>query len=91
MKVGSNDSSALEVKAVSDPLPSLGLRPRAYAIRLALFAKVGELPLGNGLKLCGDTIVDATIIAAAGSTKNERKHVIPRCTRPSRETRGISA
>ncbi len=30
----------------------------------ALFAKVGELLLGSGLKLSGGTIVDATIIAA---------------------------
>jgi len=36
----------------------------------ALFAKVGELLLSNGLKLSGGTIVDATIIAAPSSTKN---------------------
>jgi IS5 family transposase len=36
----------------------------------ALFAKVGELLLANGLKLSGGTIVDATIIAAPSSTKN---------------------
>lgn len=36
----------------------------------ALFAKVGELLLANGMKLSGGTIVDATIIAAPGSTKN---------------------
>ena len=35
----------------------------------AVFAKVGELLLANGLKLCGGTIVDATIIAAPSSTK----------------------
>ena len=37
----------------------------------AIFAKVGELLLSNGLKLCGGTIVDATIIAAPSSTKNK--------------------
>jgi IS5 family transposase len=36
----------------------------------ALFAKVGEMLLANGLKLSGGTIVDATIIAAPSSTKN---------------------
>jgi IS5 family transposase len=39
----------------------------------ALFAKVGELLLSNGLKLSGGTIVDATIIAAPSSTKNADK------------------
>jgi transposase, IS5 family len=39
----------------------------------AIFAKVGELLQANGLKLCGGTIaiVDATIIAAPSSTKNQ--------------------
>jgi IS5 family transposase len=36
----------------------------------ALFAKVGELLMSNGLRLSGGTIVDATIIAAPSSTKN---------------------
>lgn len=39
----------------------------------AIFAKVGELLLSNGLKLSGGTIVDATIIAAPSSTKNKDK------------------
>lgn len=39
----------------------------------ALFAKVGELLLANGMKLSGGTIVDATLIAAPPSTKNEEK------------------
>jgi len=42
-----------------------------HKIGLALFAKVGELLLEGGLKLSGGTIVDATIIAAPSSTKNE--------------------
>jgi len=37
----------------------------------ALFAKVGELLLANGMKLSGGTIVDATLIAAPPSTKNQ--------------------
>ena len=39
----------------------------------AMFAKVGELLLANGMKLSGGTIVDATIIAAPSSTKNADK------------------
>ena len=39
----------------------------------AIFAKVGQLLLANGLTLCGGTIVDATIIAAPSSTKNKDK------------------
>ena len=39
----------------------------------AIFAKVGELLQANGLKLCGGTIVDATIIAAPSSAKNQDK------------------
>ena len=41
-----------------------------HQLGAAIFAKVGELLLANGLKLCGGTIVDATIIAAPSSTKN---------------------
>jgi IS5 family transposase len=39
----------------------------------ALFAKVGEVLQGKGLKLGTGTIVDATIIAAPSSTKNADK------------------
>ena len=41
-----------------------------HQIGAALFAKVGELLQANGMKLCGGTIVDATLIAAPPSTKN---------------------
>lgn len=44
-----------------------------HELGAALFAKVGELLLANGLKLSGGTIVDATIIAAPSSTKNADK------------------
>ena len=40
-------------------------------IGAALFAKVGELLQANGMKLSGGTIVDATLIAAPPSTKNQ--------------------
>ncbi|MCK9285466.1 MAG: IS5 family transposase [Rhodocyclaceae bacterium] len=38
-----------------------------------LFAKVGELLMANGMRLSGGTIVDATLIAAPPSVKNEEK------------------
>jgi IS5 family transposase len=41
-----------------------------HQIGAALFAKVGELLLANGMKLSGGTIVDATLIAAPPSIKN---------------------
>ena len=44
-----------------------------HQIGAALFAKVGELLQANGLKLSGGTIVDATLIAAPPSTKNEQQ------------------
>ena len=44
-----------------------------HQIGAALFAKVGELLLANGMKLSGGTIVDATLIAAAPSTKNREQ------------------
>lgn len=39
----------------------------------AIFTRVGELLQANGLTLSGGTIVDATIIAAPSSTKNEAR------------------
>lgn len=45
----------------------------AHQLGAALFAKVGELLMTNGMKLSGGTIVDATLIAAPPSTKNRDK------------------
>ena len=45
----------------------------AHHLGAALFAKVGELLMANGMKLSGGTIVDATLIAAPPSTKNQDK------------------
>lgn len=42
-----------------------------HKLGAALFAKVGELLLAHGMKLSGGTIVDATLIAAPPSTKNQ--------------------
>ncbi len=45
----------------------------AHNLGAALFAKVGELLLKGGMKLSGGTIVDATLIAAPPSVKNQEK------------------
>jgi IS5 family transposase len=60
---------------VPDATTLLGFRHllEQHNIGAALFAKVGELLQANGLKLSGGTIVDATIIAAPSSTKNQDK------------------
>jgi len=44
-----------------------------HQLGAAMFAKVGELLIANGMKLSGGTIVDATLIAAPPSTKNQEK------------------
>ena len=44
-----------------------------HQLGAALFAKVGELLMANGMRLSGGTIVDATLIAAPPSTKNQNK------------------
>jgi IS5 family transposase len=58
---------------VPDATTLLGFRHllEEYKLGAAMFAKVGELLLKNGMKLSGGTIVDATIIAAPSSTKNQ--------------------
>ena len=43
----------------------------AHQLGAALFAKIGELLQANGMRLSGGTIVDATLVAAPPSTKNE--------------------
>ncbi len=45
----------------------------AHELGAVLFAKVGELLLANGMQLSGGTIVDATLIAAPPSVKNQDK------------------
>ncbi len=44
-----------------------------HGLGAAMFAKIGELLLANGMKLSGGTIVDASLIAAPPSTKNQDK------------------
>jgi len=49
----------------------------AHNLGAALFAKVSELLLANGMKLSGGTIVDAALIAAPPSVKNQEKRRDP--------------
>jgi IS5 family transposase len=60
---------------VPDATTLLGFRHllEEHKIGAALFAKVGELLLAHGVKLSGGTIVDATLIAAPSSTKNQEQ------------------
>lgn len=60
---------------VPDATTLLGFRHllEEHDLGAAMFAKVGELLMRNGMKLSGGTIVDATIIAAPSSTKNQDK------------------
>ena len=44
-----------------------------HELGAAVFAKVGELLQASGMKLSGGTIVDATLIAAPPSTKNQEQ------------------
>jgi IS5 family transposase len=77
------DSTALRVfvgidlgrERVPDGTTLLKFRRRLEDNKLgeALFAKVGELLQAQGLKVGTGTIVDATIIGAPSSTKNEDK------------------
>jgi IS5 family transposase len=62
-----------------------------HQIGAALFAKVGELLLANGLKLSGGTIVDATLIAARPRRKTSSKAATRRCTSPRRVSSGTLA
>ena len=57
---------------IPDATSLLGFRHllEEHNLGAALFAKVGELLMSNGMKLSGGTIVDATLIAAPSSTKN---------------------
>ena len=64
----------------------------AHHLGAAIFAKVGELLLANGLKLCGGTIVDATIqLPHPAQRKIRTKRVTQRCTRLSKPGSGTLA
>jgi IS5 family transposase len=65
----------LGVERVPDATTLLHFRHllEKHQLGAALFAKVGELLQAQGLRLSGGTIVDATLIAAPSSTKNQAK------------------
>jgi IS5 family transposase len=44
-----------------------------HELGAAMFGRMGELLLANGMRLSGGTIVDATLIASPPSTKNQDK------------------
>jgi IS5 family transposase len=55
-----------------------------HQLGAALFAKVGGLLLANGMKLSGGTIMDATLITALPSAKNQEQSRDPemhQCTK----------
>lgn len=62
-------------EGVPDATTLLGFRHllEAHDLGAAMFARVGELLIANGMRLSGGTIVDATLIAAPPSTKNQDK------------------
>ena len=63
-----------------------------HQLGAAIFAKVGELLLANGLKLCGGTIVDATIqLPHPARPRTWTKHGIPKCTKPTKLVNGTLA
>ena len=58
----------------------------------AIFAKVGELLQANGLKLCGGTIVDATIqLQRRVPPRIRTTRETQRCTKPLRRGNGTLA
>lgn len=63
----------LERERVPDSTTLLNFRHflERHELDAAVFAKVGQLLQANGMRLCGGTIVDATLIAAPPSTKNQ--------------------
>jgi IS5 family transposase len=69
----------LGMERVPDATTLLKFRRRIEDKQLgaALFAKVGEVLQAQGLKVGKGTIVDATIIAAPSSTKNEERERDP--------------
>jgi hypothetical protein len=58
----------------------------------ALFAQVGQLLQGKGVKVSTGTIVDATIqLARPAPPRTRARRVTPRCTRPAKASSGTLA
>ena len=62
-----------------------------YELTKAVFEAVAEHLEARGTLLRGGTIVDATLIAASPSTKNEARKRDPRCANRRRATSGTLA
>ena len=56
----------------------------------ALLGAVNLHLAAKGIRMETGTIVDATIICAPSSTKNEKKSAIRRCVRPAKGSSGTS-
>jgi transposase, IS5 family len=63
----------------------------AHQLTERIFAAINTHLATRGLMLREGTVVDATIIAAPSSTKNQHGSATPRCIRPRRATSGTSA
>jgi IS5 family transposase len=64
-------------------------RLEAHQLGEQLFARIGEYLVKHGLQVSRGTIVEATIIAAPSSTKNQQRNGIRRCIRPRKGSSGI--
>ena len=77
---------------VSDATTQLGFRHllEAHDLTQKLFAEINALLSERGAFLREGTIVEATLIAAAPSTKTKQNNATRRCTRPGRASSGTS-
>lgn len=71
----------------------LRFRPllEAHGLGQQKLATVNAQLFERGLMLKTGSVVDATLIAAPSSTKNDRASETPKCTRPRRKTNGTLA
>ena len=63
----------------------------AHGLGQQILATVNAKLIDRGLMLRTGTVVDATLIAASSSPKNETGERDPRCTKPRRATSGTLA
>jgi IS5 family transposase len=81
------------VERIPDRFSILSFRHLLEEHHLAeqILASVNATLTDKGLVPREGTVVGATLIAAPSSTMNQNGKRTPRCTRPKRETTGISA
>ena len=82
----------LGAEGVPDATTLLKFRRRleTHDLCKGLFIAINADLTARGLLLRAGTLVDATLIAAPSSTKNQQKERDPECTRRARATSGIS-